>query len=403
MRIFSNMTTDIYSNSFDFKSNGGSRVYEYDGNGSLSSDPYKGFAFEYDLLGNLKQTESNYTTSYVYSSTGERLSVKSKFNGCIAKPCFYALDHLGSVRLVVSADGQVMERSDYYPSGCMITGNIINEGNIQPYKYNGKELDPMHGLYTYDYGARQYDPATILWNRMDPLCEKYYNVSPYVYCHNNPVNMTDPDGMDDYQLSRDGCFILLKKTDDNYNVIYSTTSNGNIDYKTSVNIEKGIIEEKIQRNILGQTSSNMSGNKTFNYTVDFYNFSDNESAISVFEFAAKNTDVEWSRTTIKSNNTTNTIVATSHFDGGEVGMVYLLNDIKGNNTLTPCNGEIIENSHNHRLYNYTVSIGDKKNAESIDKMFPNAKISIYTIDRYVPYNKNSEAGLLEEQVVKYKR
>ena len=86
MRIFSNMTTDIYSNSFDFKGNGGSRVYEYDGNGSLSSDPYKGFAFEYDLLGNLKQTESKYTTSYVYSSTGERLSVKSKFNGCIIKP-----------------------------------------------------------------------------------------------------------------------------------------------------------------------------------------------------------------------------------------------------------------------------------------------------------------------------
>ena len=303
----------------------------------------------------------------------------------------------------MSADGQVIERNDYYPSGCLITENIDGETVILPYKYNGKELDPMHGLYTYDYGARQYDPATMLWDRMDPLCEKYYNVSPYVSCHNNPMNRIDPNGMDDYQLSRDGCFILLKKTDDNYNVIYSTTSNGNIDYKTSVNIEKGIIEEKIQRNILGQTSSNMSGNKTFNYTVDFYNFSDNESAISVFEFAAKNTDVEWSRTTIKSNNTTNTIVATSHFDGGEVGMVYLLNDIKGNNTLTPCNGEIIENSHNHRLYNYTVSIGDKKYAESIDKMFPNAQISIYTIDRYVPYNKKSEAGLLEEQVVKYKR
>ncbi len=199
MRIFSNMTTDIYSNSFDFKSNGGSRVYEYDGNGSLSSDPYKGFAFEYDLLGNLKQTESNYTTSYVYSSTGERLSVESKFNGCIAKPCFYALDHLGSVRLVVSADGQVMERSDYYPSGCMITGNIINEGNIQPYKYNGKELDPMHGLYTYDYGARQYDPATTLWDRMDPLCEENPEVSPYVFCGDNPVNRIDADGMDWYQ------------------------------------------------------------------------------------------------------------------------------------------------------------------------------------------------------------
>lgn len=31
---------------------------------------------------------------------------------------------------------------------------------------------------------------------MDPLCEKYYSVSPYAYCHNNPVNRIDPDGKD---------------------------------------------------------------------------------------------------------------------------------------------------------------------------------------------------------------
>jgi len=29
---------------------------------------------------------------------------------------------------------------------------------------------------------------------MDPLCEKYYNVSPYAYCANNPVRFIDPDG-----------------------------------------------------------------------------------------------------------------------------------------------------------------------------------------------------------------
>ena len=30
-------------------------------------------------------------------------------------------------------------------------------------KYNGKELDKMHGLNTYDYGARQYDPILARW------------------------------------------------------------------------------------------------------------------------------------------------------------------------------------------------------------------------------------------------
>ncbi len=64
----------------------------------------------------------------------------------------------------------------------------------QKYKYNGKEYETMHGLNTYDYGARQYDPARITWDRMDQLCEKYYHINPYVYCAGNPVNRVDPDG-----------------------------------------------------------------------------------------------------------------------------------------------------------------------------------------------------------------
>lgn len=52
----------------------------------------------------------------------------------------------------------------------------------------------MHGLNTYDYGARQYDPILARWDRIDPLAEKYYNVSPYAYCANNPVILVDPDG-----------------------------------------------------------------------------------------------------------------------------------------------------------------------------------------------------------------
>ena len=52
----------------------------------------------------------------------------------------------------------------------------------------------MHGLNTYDYGARQYNPVTARWDRVDPLCEKYYDVSPYVYCANNPIKLIDENG-----------------------------------------------------------------------------------------------------------------------------------------------------------------------------------------------------------------
>ena len=33
------------------------------------------------------------------------------------------------------------------------------------------------------------------FSTMDPLLEKYYDISPYVYCANNPVRFIDPTGM----------------------------------------------------------------------------------------------------------------------------------------------------------------------------------------------------------------
>jgi RHS repeat-associated protein len=71
--------------------------------------------------------------------------------------------------------------------------STINAG-LQPFKYNNKELDMMHGLNTYDYGARQYYPLLPIWDRVDPLAEDNPEVSPYMYCAGDPVNKFDPDG-----------------------------------------------------------------------------------------------------------------------------------------------------------------------------------------------------------------
>lgn len=47
----------------------------------------------------------------------------------------------------------------------------------------------------YDFGTRWYDVAGVpMWTSMDPLCEEYYNVSPYSYCYGDPMNRFDPDG-----------------------------------------------------------------------------------------------------------------------------------------------------------------------------------------------------------------
>ena len=48
------------------------------------------------------------------------------------------------------------------------------------------------------YGGLMANSTNGRWHVMDPLCEKYYDVSPYAYCHNNPIMLVDLDGMDDY-------------------------------------------------------------------------------------------------------------------------------------------------------------------------------------------------------------
>ena len=232
--------------SLDFKGSG-SCAYVYNGNGALVSDQSRGIAkIDYDTNNNPRRIQfvDGNVTKYVYSASGQKLRTihytadshvakvaygqtheltsaeimyadstdylldgslilengrisKYLFGGgyCQAKPAggptdtfafyFYNKDHLGNIREVVSQSGAICQLDNYYPFGTPYSDpSATINSKYQPYKYNGKELDLMHGLNTYDYGARQYNPVLPVWDRVDPLAEKYYSISPYAYCAN---------------------------------------------------------------------------------------------------------------------------------------------------------------------------------------------------------------------------
>ena len=132
---------------------------------------------------------------------------------------YYLQDHLGNNRMVVNTNGEVEQVNHDYAFGGLMGEST--DGDTQTYKYNGKELDCINGLDWYDYGARNYDAALGRWHVVDPLAEKYYNVSPYAYCNNNPIRFIDPDGRQivgvtkkDAQNFRDDVYKVL--ADDKY-------------------------------------------------------------------------------------------------------------------------------------------------------------------------------------------
>ena len=139
-------------------------------------------------------TQKDYCANVVYENGVQKMLLTEEGYVDLSNSTYYYYlkDHQGNNRVVINSSGAVQETNHYYPFG----GVFASTGNVQPYKYNGKELDTKKGLNWYDYGARHYDATLGRWHSVDPLAEKYYGLSPYIYCYNNPIRFIDPNGQD---------------------------------------------------------------------------------------------------------------------------------------------------------------------------------------------------------------
>ncbi|MBE6267094.1 MAG: RHS repeat-associated core domain-containing protein [Prevotella ruminicola] len=227
-KVDDSVSDPTYSGVFNFM-DGASQAneYTYDKNGNLTKDLNKKISqIQYNLL-NLPAsiTYSNgKSAAYIYDAGGKKLKVSYKasssgtavptdycgsmiyennvlkqilvdggyvtFSGSTPVYHYYLKDHLGNNRVVCSASGTVEQINHYYPFGGLFGEST--SGDTQRFKYNGKELDRMHGLDWYDYGARHMDGMR--FTTIDPLAEKDYPTSPYAYCSNNPIIRVDKDG-----------------------------------------------------------------------------------------------------------------------------------------------------------------------------------------------------------------
>jgi RHS repeat-associated protein len=155
---------------------------------------------------NASSSSSNgylYLGSMVFKKTGTGYAFEStdfgggriiNVNGTLS-PYYYATDHLGSVRAITDASGNVTERNDYYAFGKrMTTGGSYPVMTSNRWKYNGKEVQTTGNVNWLDYGAREYDEVIARWTRPDPMSEKYYGTSGYTYCVDIPVIFCDPTG-----------------------------------------------------------------------------------------------------------------------------------------------------------------------------------------------------------------
>ena len=134
----------------------------------------------------------------------------------------YHADHLGSIRFLTDALGEVVNAYDYDSYGQKV---VAMEGVEQPFRFTGREWDEAAKLY--HYRARAYDatigrflqedPAGVIFENLKSVLDELkkdfshgelgtsilysrlgsfptHNINPYRYVESNPLNYVDQFG-----------------------------------------------------------------------------------------------------------------------------------------------------------------------------------------------------------------
>ena len=215
--------------------------------------------------------------------------------------------HLGSTAYLTDDSGQVSQVLNYLPYGEPYVDQRTS-GYSERFRFTGKERDEETG-YGY-FGARYMDhELTTMWLSVDLMADKYPGISPYAYCHWNPIKLVDPDGQEDYQVDNNG---NITKCKDQSHAVEGKDrlfrgrprfdKNGQ-PKKSYVDATEGTFGEYNEETNRGITKYNLNYEDLDDNQVPYspYEIKINEGSIDaserkateIFEFLSKNTRVEW--------------------------------------------------------------------------------------------------------------
>ena len=169
--------------------------------------------------------------------------------------------------------------------------------------------------------ARYYNSDLSIWLSVDPMVDKYPNLSPYTYCADNPVMIIDPDG-------RDTIFVDKKTGKTN---IYNRVGNDVLvcGKRTVTLSRKGIYEDAVSK-------GKAQGHEDVTLLVGM----SSSDARKTFKFMADNTGVEWGyMESVNNNGQTEFLVGSAHNPDTE-SLIYV-------KAMCAPEGSVLRYDHSH--------------------------------------------------------